>query len=398
MKIITFSQKVKVTTTNGAHVAQISANPGERLLFDDINALSIQQDRNNSRYIGEITDLGPLLAEMYTGKGALAPKDKVLLFRNRGIGDQLIMSGASRYLREMLGIETFQLCDQVHEPVWAFNPYIGGAALSVPMHLDSIWRAKGQPFFNRAYFIESLCEWDNDSEQPNVYDRMFGMLGIEATSVPDRFKRPVFALDSSDIEARLKWLAQVSAVTRKTFKGGYIFVQIAATNKPRSLPPAVIEKILEAAQERDLPILVADDKPLEPPVAQLVAATKLAVNVAQSIKGIRLLGSLIAGATLVIGPDSCALHFAAAAETPAIGIWGPFSPESRCRYYPNQVHLFHAELCRHAPCFNYLPDLPIHKCPRGAAQGSCELFEGVRTDEIREAMIELLDFESALVR
>jgi hypothetical protein len=49
---------------------------------------------------------------------------------------------------------------------------------------------------------------------------------------------------------------------------------------------------------------------------------------------------LIAGASLFIGPDSSGLHFAAAFETPALGLWGSFHPDLRVKYYKNQVHIY----------------------------------------------------------
>jgi ADP-heptose:LPS heptosyltransferase len=396
MKIITFGRKVTVITRNGAHNSEVSANPGERLIFDNENALTIQQNPDSARYIYEITDLNPLLAELPAPKSWT--KMKVLFFRNRGIGDQLIASAGSRYFRETLGADSHQLCDRVHEPLWAYNPYIGGSALIPPLHLDAVWRAKKMhPFFDKAFFIESLTEWDNDSEQPNVYDRLFAMLGIRPETVSPKFKRPTFALQQEDIETRINWLRQVAAATDKSFENGYVFVQLRATNKPRSLPQSVIEKVLYAANEfaapRQLPVLVTDDQPLEPAIAKLVLQTPSAINVATAINSVRLLGSLIAGASLIIGPDSSSIHFAAAFETPTIGIWGPFDPACRTAYYPNQIHLWHRQLCKHSPCYNYLPELPIQKCPRGQAQTTCEVFAGVTVEEIETAIAQLVHWK-----
>ena len=362
------------------------------MVFDNDNTATIQHDPGSARYIHEITDLGPLLLE--NPKPERWRKQRVLFYRNRGIGDQLIMSSVARFFREMLGAEAFQLSDRVHEPLWAFNPYIGGAPLSVPMHLDAVWRAKGSPFFAGSFFFESVTEWDNDSEQPNVYDRVFGMLGLNPDRVPTKFKRPVFSLQSSEIDTRITWLKNIGGAVSKNFECGYILLQLRATNKVRSLPAPTVEQILYAANEeaekRGIPILCTDDKPLSPEIATLVNKTPMAVNAATAINNIRQYAALIAGASLVIGPDSSALHFAAAFETPAIGIWGPFSPSSRTLYYPKQIALYHPELCPSSPCFNYLPELPIQKCPRGAAQQHCECYDGVTVEELGAAIKELL--------
>jgi ADP-heptose:LPS heptosyltransferase len=180
----------------------------------------------------------------------------------------------------------------------------------------------------------------------------------------------------------------------KDLSNGYIFLQIQATNKVRSLPFSLMEKVLAAVNEfgeqRNLPILCGGNIPFPPDIAGLIAKTPMAINVATTINNLRLFGAIVGGASLVIGPDSSALHFAAAFEVPALGFWGPFSPESRTRYYPNQIHLYHPELCPASPCYNYLPELPITKCPRGAQQTACEVYEGVSYGEILDAIGNLL--------
>ena len=392
MKVITFSKKVTVLTTHGEHKVEINANPGERLVFDDDNALTIQQNPGSASYIWEVTDMGPLLRELPPVKNWR--RRRVLFYRNRGIGDQLICSSLSRFFREILGAEAFQLSDRVHEPLWAYNPYIGNVPLSAPMHLDPVWRSSGKPFFHGAFFFESATEWDNDSEQPNIYDRLLGMVGIEPSRVPAKFKRPIFSIQTDDINKRLDWLRQVGAAVNKDLSGGYIFLQIQATNKVRSMPASLTARVLDALNEfafaRKLPILCGGSVPFSPEIAGLIAKTPMAINVATTMNNLRLYGAIVGGASLVIGPDSSALHFAAAFEVPALGFWGPFSPQSRCRYYPNQIHLYHPELCPSSPCYNYLPELPIGKCPRGAQQTSCEVYEGITGPEVTGALNELL--------
>jgi ADP-heptose:LPS heptosyltransferase len=393
VKVITFSKKVTVITRCGQHQAEVPCNPGERLVFDNDNALSIQQDPGSARYIYEVTDLEPLIREM--PRPAHWARKRVLFYRSRGIGDQLIVSAAGRFFAEQLGAEAFQLSDRIHEPLWAFNPYIGGAALHMPMHLDTVWRAmigerRGTPFFAGAWFFESLTEWDSDSEQPNVYDRLFAMLGFDPAHVSAKFKRPVISLQKQDIDKRNQWLRQVGNAVNKSTEKGYLFFQPRATNKGRSLPNFLIEKTLyslnEFAAKLQIPILVSDDKPLDPEIAQMVQATPQAINVATAINNVRLLMSVIGAANIVVGPDSSALHIAAAFETPAVGIWGPFEPVSRTKYYPRQIHLHHPDRCPAAPCFNYLPELPVMKCPNGPAQRHCECYEGVEAEEIFEAL------------
>jgi len=390
VRILTFSRKVTVVTKTAGSVAEISCNGGERLIFNDDDALSIQQDPGSARYIESVSDLRPYLDEIAARHTGSWRNNRVLFYRNRGIGDQLIASAASRFFAEMLSAQCHQASERVHEPLWLGNPYIGGAAFSMPLHLDVVYRAKSPAFASGAFFLESISEWDSDSEQSNVYDRLFGMLGLDPGRIAAKFKRPTLTLQKSDLELRNQWLRKVSAAVNKPLDHGYIFLQVAGTNKVRSLPPMLIEKTLFAANEYaaklQIPILVTDNKPFAPEIVEMIRRTPQAINLAGAINSVRLLASIIAGSSVVIGPDSSALHIAAAFEVPAIGIWGPFSPESRTLYYPRQIQLFHAECCPHAPCFNYLPDLPVTKCPRGIQQPYCEVFEGVLVEEIFEAL------------
>lgn len=387
MKVITFSQKVTVNTVHGQHSVAVTCNPGERLLFDDDNAFSIQQNPTSNTYVLEVSDLAPMLQEI--PRPVHWRKRRVLFYRNRGSGDQLIISALSRFFREVLGADPRQLSDRVHEQLWAFNPHILSAPLSTPLHLDAVWRAKGRPFFDQAFFVESATEWENDAEQPNVYDRLFALCGFDPSRIASKFKRPVFNVSQADIDKRTAWLLKNSPV----LNDDYIFVQLRAANKVRSLPLKTAQLVLHAASDvarkKNLAVLVTDDQPLSSELIELCTLLGLC-NVAQKIDGVRLYGTLIAGARAVVGPDSSALHFAAANEIPAVGIWGAFDPESRCKYYPNQTHLWHKELCMNSPCFNFMPELPTHKCPRGQQQEHCECYDGITHDEIYSAILEAL--------
>lgn len=390
MRIITFSKKVSLLSKTGDQVSDLVCNPGERLIFNDDTALSIQQDPGSARYIETVNDLSPYLRELDGRRPSHWRKKRVLFYRNRGIGDQLIASAASHFFAEMLGAECFQAVDRVHESLWRGNPYIGGGPALMPIHLDLVYRAKDPGFVNGAFFFETISEWDSDSEQPNVYDRLFAMLGLDPARIPAKFKRPTIVLQTADLESRAHWLKKVQTALGKSLESGYIIFQVRATNKVRTLPDKLIEKALQAlndyAGKLQIPVLVTDNQPFSAYVTEMIKRTPNAINLAGAIPSIRLFMSLIAGATVVLGPDSSALHIAAAFEIPSIGIWGPFSPESRALYYPRQIHLFHAEQCAQAPCFNYLPDMPVTKCPNGIAQQSCEVFEGITVDEIFEAL------------
>src|SRR5271165_6767793 len=78
-----------------------------------------------------------------------------------------------------------------------------------------------------------------------------------------------------------------------------------------------------------------------PEISALIKKTPHAINLEKRLSTVTHFAGLIAGASLFIGPDSSGLHFAAAFETPALGLWGSFHPDLRVKYYKNQVHIYH---------------------------------------------------------
>jgi ADP-heptose:LPS heptosyltransferase len=254
-------------------------------------------------------------------------------------------------------------------------------------------RSKGRPFYDYAFFIESVSEWDCEPEQGNVYDRLFAQTGFY--DVPDRFKTPVFAITQGDRDMYQDWVAQVKAIHSIDLSRGYIFYQLRATNKERTVPLAQQNILLSELDQLGLPIICADDMPLEREVSDMLHCHKNAHDVSRRINNVRLFGVLIANSTLTVAPDSLATHFAAAARVPCLSVWGPFDPESRIKYYANQIGLAHSERCANAFCHNHMDTLPLHLCPRGAEQKTCECYEGITSAEVREAISSLLHQKNA---
>jgi ADP-heptose:LPS heptosyltransferase len=308
----------------------------------------------------------------------------VLFYRNRGLGDQLIASCLPRFFTDVLGAKCFQLADPVHEPLWLGNPYIQGAPTAVPIGIDSLVRAR-RPFYDYAFFLESVSEWDSEPEQENVYDRLFALVGFR--NVPDRFKIPYFPFTQVDRDVYQNWITGPNNID---LSRGYIFYQLRATNRGRTIPLETQSLLLTELDKLGLPILCVDDMPPEQPVREMIGSFKNAHDFSRRIDNIRFFGILIANATLVVAPDSLAIHFAAASQTPCLSVWGPFDPQSRIKYYPRQIALSHPEQCPNAFCYNYQPNLPAHLCPEGEKQKDCACYRGVTTQEISDALAKLL--------
>jgi ADP-heptose:LPS heptosyltransferase len=380
MKIVSFCRRVNLVIQSGPNKVTISQNPGERILLDDITAQILPTDPQTE----SVSDFAPYYAN-FVERPTKWRNKRVLFYRPRGIGDQLIASSLPRFFTDVLGAQCYQLADRVHESIWLGNPYIGGAPIAVPVSLDALVRFKSRPFYDYFFPLESVSEWDCEPEQENVYDRLFAMCGFY--NVPDRFKTPVFQITPTDRNAWQEWIARVSLILGQNIsESGYILYQMRATNIGRTVPLEQQALVLAELNESGFPILCVDDEPLKRPVAEMLAQFKNAHDVSGRIENVRLLGTMIANSRLTVAPDSLAIHFAAANQVPCLSVWGPFDPQSRIKYYPKQIGLAHPEKCPNAFCYNYMPMLPIHKCPKGEKQQACECYSGLQTAEIRTAL------------
>jgi ADP-heptose:LPS heptosyltransferase len=153
--------------------------------------------------------------------------------------------------------------------------------------------------------------------------------------------------------------------------------------------------ILGELNELGLPILCVDDMPLEPAVYELVNSFKNAYDLSRRIDNVRLFGTLVSNSVLTVSPDSLAIHFAAVNATPCLSVWGSFDPDSRIKYYTNQIGLAHPERCPNAFCYNYAEKLPADLCPEGANQKACACYGGITAGEIQQAVASLLHQNNA---
>ncbi len=397
MKIIAFNRRATIRTQTGVAQGSITINPGERVLLDDV--ISMQLLANSAGSLESVTDFMPFYLDHTRRPKSLTGK-RVLFYRNRGLGDQLIATCLSHYFNEVVGAKCFQLCDQVHEPIWYCNPNTQELPTRIPIGIDSLVRFNGKPFYDWFFPIESASEWDCEPEQSNIYDRLFSMVGVDPAYVQKKYKVPVWSMQKFDLTALDTWMQKVEEDWRVNLRKGYVVYQLRAENKGRTVPLHVNDLILGRLNELGLPALCIDTAALTPEVEEMVRKYPNVHNAAQKVSSkdqygndvpnVRLYASLVAGAALVVGPDSSAIHLAAASSTPCLSIWGPFSPQSRVKYYPNHLAIWHPGMCDNAPCYNYMEALPAHKCPNGKEQKWCECYEGVTAAEVDDKVSQLL--------
>ncbi len=389
MKIVSFYRPVVIKTavigqdtTKGIPnipPAMMSVNPGERIVINDQDAMQIQSVADTP--LESITDFWPFY-QHFVQRPANFRGKRILWYRGRsGIGDQLIASSLPRFFTEMLKASCFQLSNRMHELFWAANPYINGSAVRFPLSIDSLIRFKGRAFFDWFFPLESVSEFDSEPEQGNVYDRLFAMCGLDPERIHEKYKRPCWTITERDIE-------ELGPLENQS----YIAFQLRATNVARNLPVHVVDLVLSVLDKLGMPILCLDDSGLEPDLKAVVGRYKNAVDWSERTPNVRQYGTLISHAQLVVGPDSSAIHFAAASEVPCVALFGSFDPASRVATYPHCLPVWRQELCANSPCFNFMPELPKHKCPDPNAKW-CACIDGITAADVQEAIGKLgVDF------
>src|SRR6202035_2000057 len=159
MKIVTFKEQKMLRKTNDTFFEDLLFNPGERYIVDDFCQNQIYTGIPDS--IHECSDLTPLLQKRMPESWV---NKKVLFYRGVGLGDELMLTGVVRYFREVLHAMPYVVCPAMHRPIWTHefehSDSLCSHPISIPMHLDPVWRAAGKPFFDYAFFLESVSEWD----------------------------------------------------------------------------------------------------------------------------------------------------------------------------------------------------------------------------------------------
>lgn len=390
MKILTFRARTTLHTAVGEHKSRIVVNPGERVVLDDISSQQIiaptgKPSNASDAFLLNYSDLGA-----YTCK---APhrnwKDSNVLFmRKRGIGDELCLTALPRYFSQRFGANCYVLCHASTEAVWIGNETVK-SVVGEPMHLDCMYRPSGKAFYDHCFFFESVTEWDSEPDQGNVYDTLFRLAGVKPETVDPRYKRPYLKLTKKDQMAFISW-KEAAAKEYPSLKldDGYIVHQLSTTNVVRNLPEEKELEVLKSLEKAKKPVLVMDDKPTTARILEFLHGSENVFDITKRVPTLRLYFALIAGASCVVGPDSSGLHVAAAFEVPSIGFWGPFSPESRAKYYPSHHAIWEHQLCGNSPCFNFGLKLPANLCPKGDEQQYCEVFSGVSENRVTEALKE----------
>jgi len=107
------------------------------------------------------------------------------------------------------------------------------------------------------------------------------------------------------------------------------------------------------------------------------------VTLLVSNSSIRNIASIIRASDLVIAPDSCFLHIAAAFRTPSLGLYSAFNGMLRAGIFP-EAHIIQNTKLKCSPCF-------LHKamCPKGLPAPCMQM---IKPDEVVNKTLEILNY------
>lgn len=290
--------------------------------------------------------------------------DKTLLaWRGCGIGDAFMFAGILRCLVDryptariiyymhptmVAAFKGLDFCEVYHEPI----PFEHWEA--VDYHLVA----------------EAMCEQDCEPDQGCTWDHQLERVGIDPDSVPPDRKRPPVCVLPEDSDAADAWLLK-----RQLSGLPLILWQLAPSAVIRAYPPAQTRKALTLLRKAfpDAAIVAVGRKNEQAKYGPLPG------GVVACTEPLRSLFALISRAKLIVCPDSCIGHFAAAfPDVPVVSLWGPIAPNDRIKYYLNHTPLTHTTEC--SPCRDHCQ----MRCPLKANRGPgfCNAIAGIAPGEI----------------
>lgn len=327
-------------------------------------------------------------------------KAKILVerYRDRGIGDLLFLTGPLSYIYHLSGntakLELYALADRSQilqgHPVLAHKtPLVG------PTLYDGLQNYRYQ------WFVESVTEYNEEHDQPNVYDALFQQLGCNPADIEPQWKRPSMVLDNADYEdlsAFYYFIFNERQIDlRRT--GYYVVAPLAVSSLRTAAYSHWLDIIQALAAKR--PVVVIGQLHERVPVTDMTVgefSTQLCdmgANVINSLGSVplRLSAALIARAVCAVTLDSGPLYIAEALRTPAISLWGTHHPGVRLGYDKDYLDLaiWHKDNCDCSPCYAYA-GFPEAKCPGGKNQLMCEC---LKTPTAKDVLAKLDKVEDA---
>lgn len=233
---------------------------------------------------------------------------KILFIRSLGGGDLLFLSAIAIFIKSQFNCQIDLACvNEQHELVHLLDGL--DHAVTVPIKLHKFKE------YDYHFEVSGLLENSNQTNL-NAYDVYFNSAGIKINEVSDEFKRPAI---------------KKNIITKNTQKDSLIGIHPFAHDPIRMINPNLIIDWIKKFQNKGFKISILGS--LKEKEKYGMYFEKL--NVKWQTGSYEFLINNILECSSVIATDSIVTHLCQGLNKHCISIYGPFSSESRVKYYQN---------------------------------------------------------------
>lgn len=320
--------------------------------------------------------------------------NRILVYNGSGgYGDQILTWPFTLILARM-GYDVHVMVDPGNQCCWWNIPWVKSTHV-VPMQAEVF------KLFDHYALFDTVCNTHEHPGHPHPLDVMLHKVGIDPASVPDDLKvvRPLFT--SGEMAAAVPYKDRQIAI-----------YQLASANPVRNLPANdsvfILSKLSDAFPQytwlavydeyisKDY-IQAMTDEVIDPKTKEaqkddkgnVVRKVKFPNVIALSCPNLRELWAITSQAKVVVAPDSMMVHVAGSLDIPCVGLWGPYDPTSRMKYYKHHHAIFMSSACPYAPCSHYLATFPVY-CPTRAGRTVCEVMSAISPEKVIEGVHRLV--------
>jgi len=253
----------------------------------------------------------------------LGDAHRVLIIRNMGLGDLLMLTPALQALHQEWQVQVEVATYARYVPLLRGLPGIAAAHA-----LGTDYQAQR---FDAIVDLNWAVESGEETQRRPRQDIFARLLHVRLNR-----HQPIYQVADSE----RRWAGQQLAQWHPPMVG----IQVHASCRQRTYPATRIATLTKMLQAEGYTVAFLGE--------HWAGSTPQAVVDLTGRLSLRQAGAIIEQMAAMICPDSGLLHLAVAVGTPTVGLFGPIPPQLRIRGYPRCVAVTAAGVCSHQPCFD----------------------------------------------
>jgi hypothetical protein len=354
----------------------------------------IMQDANIKARTYKISKIDNLIPNFNVNVPKKPGANRALVYNGSGgYGDQLMTWPLTLILTRM-GYEVHMMVDPGNQICWWNVPWVKSVHV-VPMQ-DEVFQ-----MFDHHIIFDTACNMMEHPNHPHPLDLMLRKIGIDPSTVPDNLKvvRPLFT--SGEMAATLPYrerqlalyqFASANPVRNLPAPDSAFMLSRLSETFPQYtwmalydefIPKEYVQSVMEDVVDPDTKEVKKDEK------GNVLKKVKFPNCIVLFCPNLRELWAITSQAKIVVAPDSMMVHVAGSLGIPCVGLWGPYDPRSRVKYYQKHYPVFNVSACPQAPCSHYLATFPKY-CPPRAGRNVCEVMAAITPEQVIDGIHSLV--------